>query len=111
MAIKLLNTLESREVKKARKEGLQNVVIDFKDVVLNISTTITNNIASCEVVEIKPVTWVNPYEVEYDVKLTQAEAKEYKEKGEVIITRATGTYILKGGICKPLLDYSQAFVR
>ena len=107
--ILLLNTLESRQLKKeggliVERNGLK-ITLDYD------KKREEEERAQIVGVENVGVKWVDPYATAYDVKLTQQESKEYHTTGKVVIERADNTYLLENGVCVPMLTYKKVYVR
>lgn len=107
--ILLLNTMESRQLKKdgvltVERNGLR-ITLDYD------KKREEEERAQIIGVENVGVKWCDPFAENYAVRLTQAESKEYHTNGKVIIERTDNTFILENGICVPMLTFKKVYVR
>lgn len=110
MAILLLNTLESRQLKK---EKVTTFTKEKEGVIVEVDYTkkLDSNTCECKVVGYLPIKYIDPFAESYQVRLTKEEHDLYIKDGVVIIERATGTYILKDGVMTISSEYNIALVR
>ena len=110
MAILLLNTLESRQVKK---EKVATITKEKEGVIVEVdyNNKLDSDTCVCRVVGYLPIKYIDPFADSYQVRLTKEEHDAYIKDGVVTIERATGTYLLKDGVMTIANNYNVALVR
>lgn len=104
--ILLLNTLESRQLKK---EGILEVVRNGQKLTLEFDKT-TKSAKIINVVKMG-VSYIDPFACDYELRLTQEEHKELVANGSVICERAKCSYLVNAEGAFPMVDYDIIYVR
>lgn len=104
--ILLLNTLESRQLKK---EGILEVLRNGQKITLEYDKT-TKSAKILNVVKMG-VAFIDPFESDYELRLTQEEHKALIENGSVVCERAKCSYLVNAEGAFPMVDYDIIYVR
>ena len=104
--ILLLNTLESRQLKK---EGQSQVMRNGQIIELVYDKT-TKEAKIVNVVK-ESVSYIDPFAFDYELRLTQEEHKILKETGSVVCERAKCNYLVTAEGAFPMVDYDIIYVR
>lgn len=104
--ILLLNTLESRQLKK---EGVIEVSRNGQMLTLEYDKQ-TKSAKIINVVKMG-ISYIDPFAYDYELRLTQEEHKILKETGSVVCERAKCNYLVTAEGAFPMVDYDIIYVR
>lgn len=103
----LLNTLESRELKR---EGIITIERLGQKITLSYDKKLEDPAVVVNVERVA-LPYCDPFAFDYVVRLTQEESKELKQNGVVIVKRANATYEVNQNGCFTLAEYTDIVVR